>query len=75
MKKSKVRESPIARYTLLITDAESGVKQRVPTLLMECSIRKLHNEFIASPDYGGLVGARHANTNYVIISDTILRSF
>ena len=34
MKKSNVRESPIARDTLLITDAESGVKRRVPKLLL-----------------------------------------
>ena len=34
----------------------------------------LQNELIASPDDGGLVGARHAITNDVIISDTMLRS-
>ena len=37
-------------------------------------MRKLHNELIASPDDGGLVGARHAITNDVIISDTMLCS-
>ena len=37
-------------------------------------MRQLHNELIASPDDGGLVGARHAITNDVIISDTMLRS-
>ena len=37
-------------------------------------MRHLHNELIASPDDGGLVGARHAITNDVIISDTMLRS-
>ena len=74
MKGSNVRESPIARDTLLITDAESGVKQRVPKLLMECSIRHLNNELIASPDDGVLIGARHTDTNYVIISDTMICS-
>ena len=34
----------------------------------------MHNELIASPDDGGLVGSRHAETNDVIISDTMLRS-
>ena len=34
----------------------------------------MHNELIASPDNGGLLGARHAETNDVIISDTMLRS-
>ena len=37
-------------------------------------MQQLQNELIASPDYGGLLGAIHADTNYVIISDTILRS-
>ena len=37
-------------------------------------MRQLHNEIIASPDDGGLIGARHAITNDVIISDTMLRS-
>ena len=37
-------------------------------------MRHLHNELIASPDDGVLVGARHAITNDVIISDTMLRS-
>ena len=69
-----MRESPIARDTLLITDAESGVKQRVPKLLLGCSMRQLHNELNASPDYGGLLGARHSDTNVVIICDTIIFS-
>ena len=37
-------------------------------------MRQLHNELITSPDDGGLLGARHADTNYVMISDTMLRS-
>ena len=72
MKNSNVLESLIARDTSLITDAESRVKLRVPKLLLECSMRQLQNELIASPDDGSLLGARNANTNYVIISDTML---
>ena len=60
IKNSNVRQSPISRNTLLIADADSKVKRRVPELLLECSIRQLHNELIASPDDGGLLGARHA---------------
>ena len=37
-------------------------------------MRQLHNELIASPYDGGLVGARHAITNDEIISNTMLRS-
>ena len=69
-----MRQSPINRDTLLIADADTKVKRRVTKLLLECSMRQLHNELIASPDDGGLVGARHALTNDVIISDTMLRS-
>ena len=73
-KKLNVHESPIPRANLPITDAESGVKRRVTKLLLECSMRQLKNELIFSPDDGGLLGARHADTNVVIISDTMLRS-
>ena len=74
MKNSNVHESPITCDTLLIADADTKEKRRVPKLLLECSMQQLHNEVIASPDDGGLVGARHAITNDVIISDTMLRS-
>ena len=67
-------ESPIAHDTLIFTDKESGVKWRVPKLLLECSMRQLHNELITSPYDGGLIGARHANTDDVIFSDTMLCS-
>ena len=67
-------EYTIACDTLLITYAESGIKRRVPKLLLECSMQQLHNDIIASPYDGGLLGSRHANTNDVIISDTMLRS-
>ena len=42
-------------------------------LLLECPMQQLRNELISSPDDGGLLGAINADTNYVIISDTILR--
>ena len=69
-----MRQSPITHDTLLIADADTKVKRRVPKLLLEFSMRHLHNELIASPDDGGLIGARHAIKNDVIISDTMIRS-
>ena len=74
IKNSNVRQTPITSDTLLIADADTKVKHRVLKLLLGCSMRRLHNELIASPYDGGLLGARHAITNDVIISDTILRS-
>ena len=47
MKNSNVCEYPIARDTLIVTDAESGVKRRVPKLLLECSMQQLNNDLIA----------------------------
>ena len=73
-KNSKKCESPITSDTLLIADADTRVKRRVPKVLLECSMRQFHNELIASPDDGGLVGAKDAITNDVIISNTVLRS-
>ena len=49
MKNSDVRQSPITRDTLFIAHADSKVKCRVLKLLLECSMRELHNELIASP--------------------------
>ena len=72
-KKPNLRESPIERDTLLITDAESGVKRIVPKILLECFMRQLQNEIIASPDDNALLGSRHDDTNYLIISDTMIR--
>ena len=69
-----MRQSPITCDTLLIADSDSKVKRRVTKILLECSMRQLHNEIIDSPDDGGLVGARYAITNDVIISDTMLFS-
>ena len=69
-----MRQYPITHDTLLIVDADTKVKCRAPKLSMECSMWKLHNEIIASPDDGGLLGARHAKTNDVIISDRMLCS-
>ena len=74
MKHSNARQYPITRDTLLIADADSKVKRRVLKNLLESSIRKLHNEIFASPDDGGLLGARHSKTNDVILSDTTINS-
>ena len=53
MKNSNVCQSPTTRDNLLITDADTKVQRRVQKLLLECSMRQLHNELLASPDDGG----------------------
>ena len=72
MKNSNVHESPIACDTLFITDSKSGVKWRVPKLLLEYSMQQFYNELIYSSDDGGLLWAIHDDTNDVIISDRML---
>ena len=74
MKNSNVREYPIARDTLLIKDAESGVKRKVLKLLLECTMQQLHNKLITPLADGGLLGSIRADINYVIVSDTMIRS-
>ena len=37
-------------------------------------MQQLHNELIASPYDGGLLGARHDNKNDMIVGDKTLRS-
>ena len=61
-------------YTLLIAGADTRVKRRLPKLLLKCSTRQLHNELLTSSDDEGSLGGRHAETNDVIISETMLRS-
>eukprot|EP00978_Attheya_sp_CCMP212_P028013 scaffold95513_cov35-Attheya_sp.AAC.1 len=53
-----IRESPIVRNTLLIDEDGNGVKTRVPKLLLECSVRELHNELISPVSEGGLEEAK-----------------
>ena len=60
--------------TLRLTLVSASAISKVSKLLLECSMPHLHNELIASPYDGGLVGAIHAIKNDVIISDTMLRS-
>ena len=66
---SQQRKSSTERGHLI-----SQVKSMVPELLLGCSMQKLHNDLITSPYDGGLLVAIHADTNDVIISDTMLRS-
>jgi len=67
-----VIQSPITNDTLLIDYRNTGVTTRVPKLLIEISIRDLHNDLLELPESGGLAEARDAEGK-VIISDSVLR--
>eukprot|EP00978_Attheya_sp_CCMP212_P035056 scaffold150474_cov61-Attheya_sp.AAC.1 len=74
LRNGNVRESPIVRDTLLIDEHGNGVRTRVPKLLLECSVRELHNTLISPTSEGGLEEAKDRVTGEVIISDTMLRN-
>ena len=73
----RVVNSPIANETLLVTNPQTGERERVSKLLREITIREMHNDLIALPvSQGGLGGGlpevRNAKGK-IIISDTALR--
>ena len=47
--------------------------QLVPKLLLQVSVRELHNSLVSDPNDGGLKDARDEDDN-IIISDSTLRS-
>ena len=74
IRNSKVCEPLIVRGTLLIDKHGNGVRTRVTKLLLECSLRKLHNELISPASEGGLEEVKYRVTGELIISNTILRN-
>jgi hypothetical protein len=66
-----VVNSPITNDTIIIRD-ENNEKTRVGKLLLQISIRELHNDLLSAGPLG-LLGSRDAS-GAVIISDTALRS-
>jgi hypothetical protein len=68
-----VADSPTARDRLLMKDdPETGIKVRTGKILLEVSVRELHNNLLEPPANGGLSCARNAEGK-VLISDTALR--
>jgi hypothetical protein len=68
-----VIDSPIAKDCLWIKDPEAPEgRKRVGKLLLEISVRELHNDLVDTPENGGLAEARDESGN-VLISDTALR--
>ena len=71
---SNVREFPIVHNTMIIDENGNGDRKCVTKLLLECSVQKLHNEFIAPASEGGLEEAKNRVTGEAIIKNTTLRS-
>jgi hypothetical protein len=68
-----VVESPISNETVLVHNLLTGAKERVNKLLLQISIRELHNDMLLPPDQGGFVDAWDESGN-PRISDTALRA-
>ena len=67
-----VQPSPITQDTLLVYNPVTGVKERTGKLLLEISVRELHNDMLLPENKGGFAGVRDAD-GCIIISDTTLR--
>jgi hypothetical protein len=73
MNHPNVIESPITNETILVHNLATGEKERVNKLLLQISIRELHNDMLLPLDQGGFADAWDENGN-VRISDTALRA-
>jgi hypothetical protein len=67
-----VVESPIVNETILVKNIATGQKERVNKLLLQISIRELHNDMLLPPDQGGFAEAWDER-GAARISDTALR--
>ena len=73
MRHPQVAQSPIFKYSLKFNiDGHTRLKI-IPELLLQVSVRELHNSLVSEPDDGGLYEARYEQNN-IIISDSTLRS-
>ena len=69
----QVVKSPISNDCLKVMFDEQTETQLVPKLLLQVSVREIHNSIVSDPNYGGLKDARYEYDN-IIISDYKLRS-
>ena len=73
MHHTQVVQSPIVNNFLKVNIDGHTETKLVPKLLLQVSIRELHNILFFETDYGGLKEERYAENN-IIISDSTLRS-
>ena len=69
----QVVQSPISNDCLKVVLYDQKEPQLVPKLLLQVSVRELHNSLVSDPNDGGLKDARDEDGK-IIISDSILRS-
>ena len=69
----QVVQSPISNDCLKVIFDDQIEPQLVPKLLLQVSVRELHNSLVSDPNDGGIKDARE-EVNNTIISDSTLRS-
>ena len=69
----QVFQSPISNDCLKVMLDDQTETQLVPKLLLQVSVRELHNSLVSDPNYGGLKYSRD-EYDKIIISDLTLRS-
>ena len=67
----KVFQSPISNDCLKVLLYDQTEPQLVPKLLLQVSIRELHNILVSDPNDGGLKDARDEDGNIIICDSTI----
>ena len=67
----QVVKSPISNYCLKVMLDDHTEPQLVPKLLLQLSVRELHNSLVSDPNDGGLKDARD-EYGKIIISDSTL---
>ena len=69
----QVVQSPISNDCLKVMLDDQTEPQLVPKLLLQVSVRELHNSLVSDPNDGGLKDAKDEDCK-IIISDSTLRS-
>ena len=69
----QVFQSPISNECLKVMFDDQTLPKIVPKLLLQVSVRELHNRLLIDPNDGSITDARDEDDN-IIISDSTLRS-
>ena len=69
----QVVQSPISNDCLKVIFDDQIEPQLVPKLLLQVSVREIHNSLVSDPNHGGLKDSRYEDGK-IIISDSTLRS-
>ena len=67
----QVFQSPISNYCIKVIFDDQTEPQMVPKILLQLSVRELHNSLVSDTNNGGLKYARDEENNIIIIDSTL----